>query len=137
MMNRLKIGDVSRQAQVNIETLRYYERRGLLEKPPRSNSNYRLYPEEAVSRVRFIKRAQELGFTLKEIADLLSLRATLGAGCIAVRRRAEEKVTDVNEKIRTLEAMRTALSKLIAQCSGEGPITDCPILETLDSEDDL
>jgi MerR family copper efflux transcriptional regulator len=136
-MNGLTIGDVAKQAQVNIETLRYYERRGLLKKPPRSDSNYRLYPEEAVRRVRFIRRAQELGFTLKEIGELLSLRATAGAGCKAVRQRAEEKITDVNEKIRTLEAIHTALAKLVAQCSGQGPITDCPILETLDSESDL
>jgi MerR family mercuric resistance operon transcriptional regulator len=136
-MNELTIGDVAKQAQVNIETLRYYERRGLLKKPPRSDSNYRLYPEDAVKRVRFIRRAQVLGFTLKEIGELLSLRATAGAGCEAVRQRADEKIADVNEKIRTLEAMRTALAKLTAQCSGQGPITDCPILETLDSENDL
>lgn len=136
-MNGLTIGDVARKAQVNVETLRYYERRGLLAKPPRSDSNYRLYPEDAVKRVRFIRRAQELGFTLKEIGELLSLRATAGASCKAVRQLAEEKIADVNEKIRTLEAMHTALAKLVAQCSGQGPITDCPILETLDSENDL
>ncbi len=136
-MNGLTIGDVARKAQVNVETLRYYERRGLLAKPPRSDSNYRLYPEDAVKRVRFIRRAQELGFTLKEIGELFSLRATAGASCKAVRQRAEEKIADVNEKIRTLEAMHAALAKLVAQCSGQGPITDCPILETLDSENDL
>ena len=132
-MDGLTIGDVATQAQVNSETLRYYERRGLLERPPRSDSNYRLYPREAVTRVRFIRRAQEIGFTLQEIGELLSLRATAGAGCGGVRQRAEAKIASVDEKIRTLEAIRAALAELVAQCSGRGPITDCPILESLDS----
>lgn len=134
-MDRLTIGEVARRAQVNIETLRYYERRGLVLKPSRSPSNYRLYPEEAVQRVRFIKQAQELGFTLKEINELLSLRATPDAGCADVLKRAELKIKAIDEKVLTLKAMRKALSGLIAQCAGRGPITDCPILEALDMEE--
>ncbi len=133
-MNGLKVGEVARRAGVNLQTVHYYERRGLLPSPPRTDANYRSYPAGAVLRVRFIKRAQDLGFTLKEIEELLSLRATPRAGCADVRGRAEAKVRDIDEKIRTLEAMRRALTKLVGECSGRGPVTDCPILEALDTE---
>ena len=134
-MESLKIGEVAKRAGVNLQTIHYYERRGLLAKPPRSESNYRAYPEDAVLRVRFIKRAQELGFTLKEIKELLSLRAAPRSRCADVRSRAEAKVQDIDSKIRTLRAMRKALTKLIGECSGEGPVTQCPILEALDPKD--
>jgi MerR family transcriptional regulator, copper efflux regulator len=134
-MEGLKVGEVAKQGGVNLQTIHYYERRGLLPRPPRTGSNYRAYPEEAVRRVQFIKRAQELGFTLKEIKELLSLRATPRARCETVRKRAETKVEDIDAKIRTLRGMRKALTKLIAECSGKGPVTQCPILEALDSED--
>lgn len=133
-MERLRTSDVAKQARVNVETLRYYERRGLLQKPPRTDSNYRVYSEDAVRRVRFIKRAQELGFSLKEVKELLSLRVTPGAGCADVLNRARLKIRDIDEKIRALKGMRNALSNLMAECSGKGPVTDCPILESLDSE---
>lgn len=132
-MDGLRSSDVAKQAKVNIETLRYYERQGLLLKPPRTDSNYRIYSEEAVNRVRFIKHAQELGFSLKEIRDLLSLRAMPGAGCADVLKRAQLKIEDIDQKIRSLKRMRKALSKLMSECSGKGPITECPILESLDS----
>ena len=134
-MEGLKVGEVARQAGVNVQTIHYYERRGLLPRPPRTESNYRAYSEEAVLRVRFIKRAQELGFTLKEIKELLSLRAAPRTRCADVRNRAEAKVQDIDDKARTLQAMRKALTKLIGECSGKGPVTQCPILEALDSED--
>ncbi|MGH9893319.1 MAG: MerR family transcriptional regulator [bacterium] len=134
-MTGLKVGDVAKQAGVNLQTIHYYERRGLLPKPPRTGSNYRAYPEDAVLRVRFVKRAQELGFTLKEIKELLSLRATPRTRCSDVRERAEAKVQNIDDKVRTLQAMRKALTKLIGECSGKGPVTQCPILEALDSED--
>ena len=108
-MNGLTIGEVAAQAEVHIETLRYYERRGLVERPPRSASNYRLYPEDAVRRVRFIKRAQELGFSLKDIKELLSLRAAPEAGCHEVRAHAEAKIKDIDDKIGSLTAMKHAL----------------------------
>ena len=85
-MERLTIGEVAKQAHVRIETLRYYERTGLVASPPRSESNYRLYPQETVRRVQFIKRAQELGFSLKEIMELLALRATPETPCVDIRR---------------------------------------------------
>ena len=134
-MDGLTIGEVAERAKVHIETLRYYERRGLVASPPRSVSNYRLYPEGAVRRVRFIKRAQELGFSLKEIKELLSLRAAPEAGCAEVRAHAEAKIRDIDEKIGSLTAMKDALSKLVAECSGEGSLADCPILESLDTKE--
>ena len=133
-MAGLKVGEVAKQAGVNLQTIHYYERRGLLPKPPRTGSNYRAYPEDAVLRVRFIKRAQELGFTLKEIKELLSLRAAPRTRCADVRERAEAKVQDIDRKVGTLQAMRKALNKLIGECSGSGPVSQCPILEALDSE---
>jgi MerR family transcriptional regulator, copper efflux regulator len=134
-MNGLTIGEVAEQSKVHIETLRYYERRGLVERPPRSASNYRLYPEDAVRRVRFIKRAQELGFTLKDIKELLSLRAAPEAGCAEVRAHAEVKIKDIDAKIGSLTVMKHALAKLVAECAGEGPLTDCPILESLEKKE--
>ena len=133
-MQGLKVSQVARQAGVNLQTIRYYERQGLLPKPPRTAANYRQYPNDAVQRVRFIKRAQELGFTLKEIKELLSLRATPVGRCADVRRQASAKLQDIDQRIGTLQAMRKALTKLVAQCSGKGPVSDCPILEALDSE---
>jgi MerR family mercuric resistance operon transcriptional regulator len=130
-------GEVAEQAHVHVETLRYYERRGLVSRPLRSVSNYRLYPEDTVRRVRFIKRAQDLGLSLKEIKELLALRAAPKTQCGAVRERTVAKIKDIEEKIRGLQAMKKALAKLVAECSGRGPITKCPILEALDAEDSL
>lgn len=135
-MEGLKVGEVAKLAGVNLQTVHYYERRGLLPRPPRTGSNYRTYPEDAVRRVQFIKRTQELGFTLKEIMELLSLRAAPRTQCADVRDRAEAKVRDIDDKVQALRAMRKALSKLIGECSGEGPVTHCPILEALDSEEE-
>ncbi len=134
-MEGYKVGEVAKKAGVNLQTIHYYERRGLLPRPPRTESNYRLYPRDAVRRVQFIRRAQELGFTLKEIKELLSLRAAPLARCADVRNRAQAKLQNIDEKMRTLQAMRKALTKLIGECSGKGPVTECPILDALDSED--
>jgi len=133
-MDELTIGEVAKRAAVHIETLRYYERRGLIPKPRRSPSNYRLYPADTVRRVAFVKGAQELGFSLRDIEELLSLRAAPKARCADVRTRAEAKMRDIDEKLRTLRRMRKALARLVGQCSGKGPITNCPILESLDTE---
>jgi MerR family copper efflux transcriptional regulator len=128
------IGDLARQANVHVETLRYYERRGLIPKPHRTVSNYRVYSSENLRRVKFIKQAQGLGFSLKEIKKLLALRATPRARCVDVRTYAAHKIEDIDGKIRSLAHMRKTLEKLIAECSGDGPVTRCPILESLDSE---
>ncbi len=133
-MSGLTIGTVANQAGVNIETLRYYERKGIVSKPPRTSSNYRVYPDETVRRVRFVKRAQELGFSLNEIKELLALRATRGATCDDVCRQALHKIGDIEEKIQTLQAMKDALRKLVKECaSANAPVSDCAILEALDS----
>jgi Hg(II)-responsive transcriptional regulator len=133
-MQGLKVGEVAKRAAVNPQTIHFYEREGLLPKPPRTASNYRMYSDDAVRRVRFIKRAQELGFGLKDIKELLSLRATPGTRCADVRQQAVARLQDINDKIETLQRMRKALTKLIGECAGRIPITACPILEALDSE---
>ena len=130
----LKIGDVAEQGGVNLQTIRYYEREGLLPEPPRLASGYRMFPETAVRRVRFIKRAQELGFSLAEIRDLLSLRENAEAGAHDMRDRAKAKVADLEEKIRTLRAMKNALTRLAEKCPGCGPLSDCPIVDALDAK---
>jgi MerR family mercuric resistance operon transcriptional regulator len=135
-MAGLTIGQVARQAAVNIETLRYYERRGLIPEPPRQASGYRQYDPQVVQRIRFIKRTQELGFTLKEISELLMLRADPDTTCEDVRRRAEAKIADIEEKVRTLHRIKKALAKLTAACSGRGPTGECPILEALDPREE-
>ena len=128
----LTIGQVAKAAHVNVETLRYYERRGLVPKPPRSVSLYRRYPEDTAPRVRFVKHAQALGFSLQEIRELLSLRATPKARCADVKHRAEAKIAEINEKVRALRTMSSALKRLVSQCEGALPASACPILESLD-----
>ena len=134
-MKSLTIGQAAKKAQVNVETVRYYERRGLMPEPPRRESGYRQYSEPDVTRIRFIKRAQTLGFTLKEILELLSLRVDPKTTCGDVKRRAEVKITDMEEKIRDLQKMKKALMKLAVSCRGRGSTSECPILEMLGSED--
>lgn len=133
-MERLTVGEVAKRGQVNMETIRYYEQRGLLPAPPRSPSGYRLYSVETIDRVRFIKRAQELGFSLKEIGELLALRVSPQATSAEVRRRAEAKVADIDGKIKTLQAMKKALVRLTATCDGRGSASECPILESFGTE---
>ncbi len=136
-MDRLAIGEVAKQAHVRIETLRYYERIGLVEPPPRNGSNYRMYPHETVRRVKFIKHAQKLGFSLKEITELLALRATPETPCADIRARALAKIDTIEAKLRALHAMKHALTELVVECSGQGAITDCPILASLDTGENL
>jgi MerR family mercuric resistance operon transcriptional regulator len=133
-MKGLTVGEVAKRATVNLQTIHFYEREGILPKPPRTVSNYRVYSDDAVRRVQFIKRAQELGFALKDIKELLSLRAAPGSRCADVRQRAQAKVQDIDTKIGTLQRMRKALMKLIGECEGRKPISACPILEALDTE---
>lgn len=135
-MKRLTIGQVAKRAQVNIETIRYYERKGLIPPPPRRESGYRQYPEDAVNRVQFIKRAQELGFSLKEIVELLSLRVGPGTTCGDVKKLAEGKVAEIEGKIQTLERMKEILAGLTAECEGQSSASKCPILEALDTKEE-
>lgn len=133
-MDHLKTGELARRAGVNVETLRYYERKGLLPVPPRRESGYREYPEDSVRLIRFIKRAQEVGFSLGEVRELLALRVRPGTSCAEVRSRAEQKIEDVRRKIADLKKIERALTRLAATCSGSGPVSHCPILEGLDGE---
>ena len=130
-MEGLTTAQLANEGGVNVETIRYYERHGLLPKPPRTSSGYRVFSEEAVSRLRFIKRSQELGFSLKEVKELLTLRVKPGSGCADVRRRAEAKIFDVDEKVHHLLEIRKALVQLTETCSGRGPIANCSILQIL------
>lgn len=134
---RLKIGQVAAQGGVNLQTLRYYEREKLLPEPPRLASGYRVFSEDTVRRVRFIKRAQRLGFTLAEIRELLSLRVDRQDGSGAVRALAKKKIDEIEQKISSLQAMKTALEHLTDKCSGKGPSSECPILESIDSDEAL
>jgi Hg(II)-responsive transcriptional regulator len=127
----MRIGEVAEQAGVNIQTLRYYERRGLLPEPQRGGAGYRVYESDTVRLVRFIKRAQELGFTLREIEDLIELRESPRRGA-EVRAVAAAKVEDIGRRIRQLKAMRKALGGLVEACDCEGGTLTCPIIEALD-----
>lgn len=131
-MNLLKSGTLAKQANVNPETLRYYEREGLLPKPKRTEAGYRLYAEEDVKRVRFIKKAQELGFSLKEIKDLLALKVDASQSASQVKQLAEHKIQTIEAKIQSLQAMKSILSELAEACSGKGSVDHCPILNCLD-----
>ncbi len=135
-MERLTISKLAKRGKVNLETIRYYERIGLILEPPRTNSGYRMYSPEAVRRVRFIKRAQELGFSLKEIKELLDLRISTDSTCADVQIRAQAKIADINEKIRSLQAMKKTLEQLDTACSGQGAISECVILESLSEVED-
>jgi len=128
----LTTGALAEAAGVNVETLRFYERKGLLPTPPRRASGYREYPTDDVRRIRFIKRAQELGFSLVEIKELLALRVRPGATPAEVKDRAEEKLADIRRKIASLKAMEKALTRLNEACSGRGAMAECPILHHLE-----
>jgi MerR family mercuric resistance operon transcriptional regulator len=130
-MKPLTIGQLAKRVNVNIETIRYYERRGLLPAPPRNQSGHRQYSDEAVQRSDFIKRAQSLGFSLNEISELLTLRVEPGKTCGDVKARVEAKRADVEKRIAELKRMREALARLSKRCTGRGPVSRCPILEEL------
>ena len=128
----LTISNVAREAGVNVQTLRYYERRGILEEPARTPAGYRQYDPETVTRIRFIKRAQDLGFTLDEVNELLDLRVDHGAACGAVETKARETVARVEEKLRQLSRMRDVLRDLVEACERRRKTEDCPILQALE-----
>ena len=131
-MDNFTIGKLAKQTNVGVETLRYYERRGLIEPQRRTDSGYRLYDDDARLRLQFIRRAQTLGFSLDEIAELLSLSNQPTASAADVKRLARAKIDDIEARIRDLERMKTALSALEDQCPGHaGTIAQCPILAAL------
>jgi MerR family mercuric resistance operon transcriptional regulator len=128
----MRVGEVAKQAGVNLQTIRYYEREGLLAPPPRLASGYRIFSGGAVRRVRFIKRAQELGFSLAEIREILAINNREGAS--QVRERTTAKIADIDQKIETLKAMKVALSSMVDRCPGCGPLSECPIVDALEDK---
>ncbi|MGH6660057.1 MAG: MerR family transcriptional regulator [Rhodospirillales bacterium] len=135
--NALTIGRAAKQAGVGVETIRFYERKGLITRPPRpAAGGFRDYPKATLGRIRFIREAQELGFSLAEIADLLALRADPKTNCRAVQRRAEAKCAEVRSKVARLKRIEAALGRLIAACPGEGVLGACSILEALEGVDE-
>ena len=136
-MSGLTIGKLAKHTGFGIETIRFYERRGLIEDPARRPSGYRDYPPSVVKRLQFIQRAKELGFSLSEIGDLLSLRVDEDRTCSDVLDVANAKITEIERKIAELAKMRNALSSLASACTGEGPTGACPFLEALESEETL
>lgn len=132
MTTELKIGQLAKQVGVNIETIRYYERLKLLCPTSRLPSGYRLYDTDSQRRLRFIKNAQALGFTLHEVEELLDLRAGSKARCGDVQRRAETKLKHVEAKVRDLQALARSLRNLIRTCRAGQPTDRCPILQSLE-----
>jgi Cu(I)-responsive transcriptional regulator len=132
-MNLMGIGAIARRAGVGVDTVRYYERAGLLDPKQRLSSGYRRYSEAEVARLRFIRRAQALGFSLKEIQELLELSSRRDVA--RVKRTAEAKLKDINDRITELQRVRDGLARLVTACPGHGRTSDCPILQALGAEE--
>lgn len=129
----MKIGEIAKKAQVNIQTLRYYEKRGIIKPSEVKNSGYRFYTEEALKSILFIKHAKELGFSLDQIKELLDLRIPSKSRCQKVRTRALEKLNDVQEKIEMLKKIKGTLKTLIKDCESNKTSSNCPIIESMET----
>ena len=131
----MTIGEVAKAAEIGVETVRFYEREGLIAEPPRRRSGYRQYPPDTVRRLRFIRRAKEIGFTLTEIGELLELRVDPTKSCADVRTLARAKMADIEAKMLDLARIQAALAELVRTCRGKGATSDCPILDALDEQE--
>jgi Hg(II)-responsive transcriptional regulator len=129
----VRSSEVAAQAQVNTQTLRYYERRGLLPEPERTASGYRAYSVDAVRLVRFVKRAQQLGFTLNDIEELLHLAGGGPASCEAAKTMARTRIADLERRIQELAGMRDALVRLVDTCERPRKERDCPLLHEIET----
>lgn len=127
-MNAMKIGEVAQRTGVGIDTIRFYEREGLLQEPQRRPSGYRQYDESTIKRLEYVRLAKELGFTLAEIRDLLELSFAAHAGCDHIRQRAEDKIADIETKIRNLQKMKRSLHGIVTQCKTKDSPHDCPLV---------
>jgi MerR family mercuric resistance operon transcriptional regulator len=134
-MTLLNIGQVAKQTGVTVETVRFYEKQGLIAAPRRTDAGYRQYPLETVKRVQFVQRAKEVGFTLKDIGELLALRQTPGTSCADIKLHATQKIKEVDQKIHDLQHIRDVLGRMILKCSGSGDLSECPILEELELDE--
>ena len=136
-MNTLTIGKLAKKAGVTIDTVRFYERCGLIKEPARTQSNYRIYPEEEVAHLRFVKKAKELGFSLNEIKQLLKLQNDPKASKSDVKEWTEKKIREIRSRIKDLSRILAALEQLTGSCDGQGPVNECPIIGALsdDSEE--
>ena len=132
-MADITIGQLAEQSGVGVETIRFYERKKLIAQPKRPRSGFRHYDEDAARRIRFIRQAQELGFTLAEVKQLLELRLDPRTSCADVKSEAQTKIADIDERINSLQIMRTALMDITRSCSGEGPTSECPILDAIEA----
>jgi MerR family transcriptional regulator, copper efflux regulator len=129
-MKELQVSQVAEQSGVGRETLRYYEAQGLIH-ATRNQNGFRSYRPDVVDRIRFIKRAQDLGFTLKEIAELLILEARPDHTSLEVRELAMKKLSEIETKLQDLNRLKAVLSDLTCRCSGNNSVSECPIIETL------
>ncbi len=129
----LTIGKLAKQANVTIETIRYYQRKGLLIEPEKPVSGYRQYPAEAIARIQFIKRAQQSGFTLKEIEELLSLD---GEHCEDVQKMAEQKREQIDEQLKNLTVLRNVLDSLVKGCQQDQSTQHCSLIDALSNQED-
>lgn len=134
-METLRIGELAKESNVHIETLRFYERKGLLRAAKRTEKGYRLYGRDDISRVLFIKEAQKLGFSLKEVTELLQLKLDRTSQCADVESRAKGKIEEIDHKIKSLKKMRSILLTLANACQGAVPTSECPILKAFDDPD--
>lgn len=133
-MAEMTIGKVAKNAGVGVETIRFYERRGLIQQPIKpAGAGFRSYPDDVVAQVSFIRRAQQIGFSLAEVGELLSLRTDPDGDCADVRARASEKLTEVDQKILNLKRMRKALQEMLDACPSSGALRTCTILDALES----
>lgn len=133
-MRELKIGEIAKKAGVNIQTIRYYERVGILKPVHRRDSGYRIFDDQAIKTVNFIKHAQKLGFSLREIQGLLCLKASGSQRCESIQRQATRHLGSVQSKIETLERIGAVLERLVQRCQERKRDTECPILDALDKE---
>ena len=130
----MRIGKIAKQVGITVETIRFYEKQGLIESPGRNESGYRDYTKDVVQHLSFIKKTKELGFSLKEIRELILLQSTPNSTCSEVKEQAEAKIIDVKRKIEDLKRIKNVLTKLVSACPGQGPLSRCPIIGSVNIE---
>lgn len=128
----LTIGELAKAAGVGVETIRFYERKNLIQRPRRPAGGFRRYDVQAGRRIRFIRHSQELGFSLREIRELLALRVDATVSCAAVKSKALAKIDEVQRKLDSLTRIKEVFLEITRRCAGEGPTSNCPILDSLD-----